>query len=351
MRILLQCSHVRQRADTGDAGSSPARGFCESANRLRGQIGCAGFDISCTAATGCTDVVFILGKKIRDLLYMFRQANLTDEATFGGKPARAGLIISGECMIAKETYETMYREIFRRKSVRQYKPDELDAATLDAVKAFAAGAVPLAGAAAFRVLSRDRVVKPFGKAPYYLAVYAAADRDSRVNASFMLQQVSLLLSAQGIGSCYVGMGKPVQADASADGLPFAALFAFGIPDEPLYRQPAEFKRKPLSAITDSTGMEALLEPLRLAPSGINRQTWYVSADAGKIRLFMAEGNAIVRKITDPLVSADTGIALCHLWISALHENRFSSFEKEQGTIEGPRKYLYMWTVTVQNQKS
>jgi hypothetical protein len=108
----------------------------------------------------------------------------------------------------------------------------------------------------------------------------------------------------------------------------------------------EFKRKSLPEITDTAGLDSLLEAVRLAPSAINRQGWYVTGDAAKLRLFMADNALLVKKLFDPLTLMDAGIALSHLWIAAAHDGRFVSFEQEPGDIPGPKKYHYTWTINL-----
>jgi hypothetical protein len=251
-------------------------------------------------------------------------------------------------MWEKDVITDLYNELFIRKSIRQYEPTELDGATVDSINAAAKCAFPLMETpAVFRVLSREQVEKPFGKAPHYLVVYAKDDDPSAIHASFMLQQMSLWLSVQGLGSCWVGAGKPKAEFAVVDNLHVRGFLAFGKPAEELHRSGVkEFKRKALPEMTDTTGMDSLLEPVRIAPSAINRQGWYITGDAAKLRLFMADNGFLVKKLFDPLTLMDAGIALSHLWIAAAHDNRFASFEQEPGNITGPKTYHYAWTINL-----
>jgi nitroreductase len=248
----------------------------------------------------------------------------------------------------KENIPDLYGEIFRRKSIRKFDPKEPEPALLEKLIAAADKAVPLIEEPfAFRVLTREQVEKPFGKAPCYLAVYAKKEADAMISAAFLLQQMSLWLSSQGIGSCWVGMGKPKPELVLVEGLSFISLIAFGYPDEDLYRKETkEFKRKPLSEITDLKGLEKTLEPVRLAPSAMNRQGWHLSGGTDKIHLYMADGLFIMKKIMEPLGLADAGIALCHLWLAAEHDGSFGSFAKENGDLPVIKKYHYVWTVNL-----
>jgi nitroreductase len=242
----------------------------------------------------------------------------------------------------------LYAEIFRRKSVRSFDPRQLEGAILDRTLNAASGTTPLNEIpAVFRILTREQVGSPFGKAPHYLGVYAKDDADSGINAAFRLQQMHLWLSSQGIGSCWVGMNKAKAEMAEADGLPFLRLIAFGTPGEALYRKDnKEFKRKPLSEISDISGMDNILEAVRLAPSAMNRQSWYFSGGENRIHVYMADDNFMVKKILAPLGLADAGIALCHLWLAAEHNSNTVSFARETADVPTHKKYHYIGTVNL-----
>jgi len=89
-----------------------------------------------------------------------------------------------------------------------------------------------------------------------------------------------------------------------------------------------------------------LEAVRLAPSAMNRQGWYLSAAGNKIRLHMAGNNFLIRKLMDPLTTADAGIALCHLILAARHNGKFAAAYREEGIEAVMKNYSYVWTVEV-----
>src|SRR5690606_38406218 len=95
------------------------------------------------------------------------------------------------------------------------------------------------------------------------------------NAGYILQQLDLYLSANGLGSCWLGIAKPTKDESFFSGLKFVITLAFGKPAEKLHRNEiGEFNRLPLDKIRDAVGMDNLLEPARLAPSANNSQRWY-----------------------------------------------------------------------------
>ena len=254
-------------------------------------------------------------------------------------------------MWEKSELDRLYDTIYIRKSVRKYEQAALDQATLDSILQKTGGLTSPApdSPAVFRILSKQQVkgMNPV-KAPHYLTVYAPEGLEARINAGFMLQQMDLWLSAKGLGCYWLGMPNPAAEVKQADGLPFVIMLGFGRPAEELHRKSvSEFKRKPLSEITDLSGVEQLLEPVRLAPSAMNRQPWYLTGSSSSLRIHCKNGGFISKAMLGDMPKVDIGIALCHLWLSAEKNERFLSFEREGGSIEVPSGYTYAWTVNMQ----
>lgn len=236
----------------------------------------------------------------------------------------------------------LYDAVFRRRSVRKYA-GPLEQEMLDKVRAFAASLRPLSPGirTEVRLLGSEDVKGPFKvDAPHFLAIYSEDREGGPENAGFMLQQADLFLSAHGIGSCWQGGPKPAKDMRDHDGLEFVIAMAFGRPGEEVHRKSvAEFKRKPLSEITDLAGMDALLEPVRLAPSGMNRQPWYLTGGDGAVNVLSAR-----TMLAGRMSRIDGGIALCHLWLSA------SRAGKAEISVDPPsgeklrRGYEYIATV-------
>ena len=190
-------------------------------------------------------------------------------------------------MWEKSELDRLYDTIYIRKSVRKYEQAALDQATLDDILQQTQKLISLLPGCptAFRLLTRSQVKGFAVNAPHYLAIYAQEGLEARANAAFMLQQIDLWLSAQGIGSVWLGMPNPAPDVKQMNGLPFAIMLGFGRPAEKLHRGSiSEFKRKPMSGITTLRGMEKLFEPVRLAPSGMNRQPWYLAGNETTVRL-------------------------------------------------------------------
>jgi len=225
--------------------------------------------------------------------------------------------------------------IRKRKSIRKYSMHGLDAATLEQVRAQIAEIEPLYPGIKYSIEIVNKT-KGFGiKAPHYL-VFCSEEKDgANENIGFIGQQMDLFFSETGLGSCWLGMAKPVEKEAGS--LPFVVSMAFGLAAEPLHRSLAEFKRKPLSEICE--GADGRLEAARLAPSGMNAQGWYFVADGGKIHCYRKKPGALLGLMAGRLGCIDIGIALCHI----AKESEGFRFKKEEGAPER-KGFIYMGTV-------
>jgi nitroreductase len=204
----------------------------------------------------------------------------------------------------------MNEMIRKRKSVRNYDMAPLDAGTMEKVRERIESAAPLYGDIRYSVEITDKIKGMAAvKAPHYLVFGSERKEGAFENIGFIGQQLSLFFSESGIGSCWLGMAKPPD-DRETSKLPFVMCMAFGKPAEPLYRELSEFKRKPLSEISE--GADARLEAARLAPSGVNAQNWYFIADNGKIHCYIKKASPLLGFIYNKLAPIDMGIALCHI---------------------------------------
>jgi nitroreductase len=240
----------------------------------------------------------------------------------------------------------LYAEISRRMSVRNYRPGGPDGADLGKIEEGRKSLAALSDSTALlQIIPAEKAGVAFGHAPYCLCSYAKDDDDARLNASFLLQEMSLHLSALGFGSCWVGMAKPKNDFLEHGGLPFFKLLVFGKAAGAYRRESlSQFKRKNLSEITDIQDCPKVLEAVRLAPSAMNRQGWKLRGEGTKIRLYMAANNILVRKLMDPLTLADAGIALCHLWTAAKALDVFRASCKEKEGIPQIKGFSYVWTI-------
>ena len=233
--------------------------------------------------------------------------------------------------------DRLYEAVFHRRSVRRYDMHPLPQDVLDGVLAAAHAATPLDPSIRTEFVLRHagHVLDPLaGRAPHYLCLFSEGRDGYLLNAGFLLQQVDLHLSASGLGACWLGLAQPGRAHAEEEqrsGLRFVVMLSFGRPAGPSRREgPSEFDRKPLSAFADAASFaaagvpepEALLEPVRLAPSATNSQPVRVSAvrEAGVTVLVLGRGrlNPVKEAFLGRMNRIDAGIGLCCLALSLGH---------------------------------
>jgi len=235
----------------------------------------------------------------------------------------------------------LYPLIFRRKSTRKYRgPASED--ELREIEDHLGKLEPLLEDVdtEFRVLGREDVkVRMQPPAPHYIAAFSDGD-PGKTNVGFMLQQMDLRLSGMGLGSCWQGI--PQLRDHVRSGLDFVILLAFGAAAEPVHREHSEFKRKPLSEITEIEGMDDILEAVRLAPSAVNNQPWYLTGGDGKIHAYCRIQNPLKRRLVGRWNSIDMGIALAHLRISLEYHGYRSEF-RVLDDVDELKDYTYTGT--------
>jgi len=237
-----------------------------------------------------------------------------------------------------------YSTIFHRKSIRKIVMAPLPAEILDGLQDFTKSLKPLDENIkvdfAYLETPEVRNLLP-NRAPHYICLYSEKKGNYLMNAGFLLQQIDLYLSANDIGSCWLGIAKPTKQELEKkNGLEFVIMIAFGKPDEPVHRaSPTEFNRKALSAICTIAGAETLLEPVRLAPSASNTQCWFFSGTLDEIIVSREKLNIIRTPLYDKINQIDIGIALCHLWISLEQEGRSMSLDFQ--TAVAPDGYEFM----------
>lgn len=211
----------------------------------------------------------------------------------------------------------LYSAIFKRKSIRRFQPTQLDEITLAKLTKTFDQIQPLFKEikTELKILPENTVKGLFAvKAPHYLAIYSEEKEGYLTNAGYMLQQLDLHLSANSLGSCWLGVAKPSKEKTVSSELKFVITLAFGKSAEQLHRNEVrEFRRLPLDQIRDAVGMDDLLEPARLAPSANNSQRWFFTGAEEKVNVYI--GNSLLQNRWGLI---DAGIAICHIWIAALH---------------------------------
>ena len=226
--------------------------------------------------------------------------------------------------------------IKKRKSIRKYEMAKLDDVVLGKVQAKIGQLVPLFSDIRYSVEFAEKTKGLFNiKCPHYL-IFGSEEKEGYLeNIGFIGQQLDSFLSANGLGSVWLGVAKPTEKEDSA--LPYVIAMGFGKPAEVLHRSIEQFKRKPLAEISE--GEDIRLEAARLAPSGMNAQNWFFVADEGKIHCYRKKPNPLMGFMLNKLGEIDMGIALCH--INQASKN--FAYTKKADVAER-KGYIYMGTV-------
>lgn len=244
---------------------------------------------------------------------------------------------------------TLYEAIFRRKSIRKYKDDEIEERILEKIKRFGADAVGICPdiRVKWKVFkASDKNVRGMFqvKAPYYIALYSEISEDYRKNAGCLMEQLSLYLHTMGIGSCYQG-GARLKNDQEKE-LELIMIMAFGYPAEPLERDRADFRRLEMKKLVKVHGtfgklQRQLLEPARLAPSAMNLQPWRYVVTENRIHLFVKKPGRLGYQKQLDMNLFDAGIAMAHMLITAEEFWFDLEYQKLDSILEKDfQNYLY-----------
>jgi len=205
----------------------------------------------------------------------------------------------------------------RRRSVRSYLPDPVDETALQEIRAFMAELKPIFPSAApeARIIpTKDAAFIQKWRNPQFLAFYAPAGDDALMNVGFMYQQLDLYLQSRGLGTCWVGLGTPVDTvHKPPEGMKLAVMMAFGHPDNVPLRTAEDFKRREMDDMSDLP--DPRLEVARLAPSATNSQPWSFVHDGDVLHVYREELGLLKKRTHGRMNLVDMGIMLAHLYIT------------------------------------
>ncbi len=245
----------------------------------------------------------------------------------------------------------LYDVIFKRKSIRKYNLAPLDEKTLEDIATYMNKVKPMYEdiKVEMKIVTQE-VVKSLLliKAPYYILVSSENKEGYLTNVGFMLQQVDLFLSANGLGSCWVGTAQPKKEIVKESELEYVIALAFGNPTENLYRESAlEFKRKTIEEIKDTNERDKFIESARLAPSAVNSQPWFFKIDNNKIHAYCVKSNFVKAIIYRRMNQIDIGIGICHLWIAARHFGKdLECIIDREAAANSPAGYYYIVSLLI-----
>lgn len=250
---------------------------------------------------------------------------------------------------------TTYEAIFRRKSVRKYKKDEIDPWILDTIAHFGEYAMGIRPEIRVKwkiVKAAEKKLKgPFMvKAPYYVLLYSEVCEDYLRNAGCLMEQLSLELYVNGIGTCYQGGIKPEKKEE--DGMEYIMAMAFGYPAESMERDVEKCKRYELKKMMTLHGnfgkiQRKLLEAARLAPSALNLQPWRFVVSDSRVHLFAKKTDWVLGDKKRNMNFFDAGIALSHMLITAEEMWFDVEYQKLEHILEKDfQNYVYVCSLMI-----
>lgn len=233
--------------------------------------------------------------------------------------------------------------IYSRRSVRKYLRTSVSDDTIEDIVRHLSSIPALDEDISIRcdILGADEVsVRQPWRAPHYLAIYSEPKPRYRQNVGYIYQQLDLYVQSIGLGSCWVGLGKPKDS-SGYEGYEFVILIALGYADQIPLRKIGDFKRKPLEEISDT--LDERLEPVRLAPSATNSQPWYFThLPSGDMAIYRKKQPKLIDNVLGKFNEMDIGIALAHLYISYP-----LTFEYEYIVdTPSPKGYIYEGTIRI-----
>jgi len=235
--------------------------------------------------------------------------------------------------------KTTYLAVKRRRSIRKYASQELPEILLDRVEenldkqgefysSVSADAHLIRNGREFQD-NISGIIADYGKveAPHYLALTSESTNKGYVELGYRYEHVVLDLTAEGVGTCWIGKGfGDRELNRYVDipsGQTSRVLIALGqLPEGEGLSEIKEPKRKELSHfLVDETpgnlseGKLQLIDCLRRAPSALNGQPWRVYLEGEVIHLYLKGRNKITKLVLSDLPEmnrVDAGIGLCHL---------------------------------------
>ncbi|SFR76648.1 nitroreductase family protein [Anaeromicropila populeti] len=254
----------------------------------------------------------------------------------------------------------LYDAIFMRKSVRNYKMEQLSDALLAQILNFSSHISVISDTCkvSFEIISTYQNCGHVGhysvKAPYYFVLITDKDDTSAVNAGYIMEQVSLYMYTKELGSCFVGLHN-LKKEFKLSDTQTAYVLAFGKAIGTPYRDSSKSKRAAIEEIAvfkekGNENMERLLEAARLAPSGYNSQPWRFVVSKNRIHLFCKKEQVKFLKRYS-LYPYDVGIALGNLMVAG--EELWLNLAVKTNEAIAEKKFknnVYMLTVLVDSQQ-
>ncbi len=247
-----------------------------------------------------------------------------------------------------------YREAIRRRfSVRHYETKPVPEGILDSIEKASRTCIPLdkninVGCHLIKegTLIADLMTLQtgrswlFGSAPHFIIATAEERPGFMLETGFRMEQMILLATTYGLGTCWIG-GLFVEKQIAdflklSEGERVIAITPLGHPDTSFYGRtvhnlmhvaaPGSQRRKPMSEIffsskfgsplvTKDEALQEILACTRLAPSWQNSQPWRFLVDGNQV-IALAEIKSSRFYHGKLYYRLDVGIAMAHFYLAA-----------------------------------
>ena len=215
---------------------------------------------------------------------------------------------------------TLFETISKRRSVRKFIFEDLDAQTLDIIMNALNDIickVPFNGVkVTFKIEYSSNIANY--KAPYYILAYCQDTPLNHLYIGYVLAQMDLFIQSIGLGSLFLGIAQPQNKEYKEN---YAMMLGFGKTLVPCRKSSTDFNRLSVQVISDSNSL--FFEIARLAPSAMNNQPWKLSVQNDNEFVITYYGRGILKKLLFKKMSKiDLGIMIKYLEI-ILFQNSIS----------------------------
>ena len=264
----------------------------------------------------------------------------------------------------------LYDAMLKRKSIRKYADKKVDKKVLEELQNYITELIPLYDKISVKtiILESNKLDKYFENscqihAPYYIVFTSQEKNWFGENIGFIGEKLIVFLTSLGIGTCWIGTLKPSK---TAFELPYVISIAFGYADGELYREGLEqISRKSIEQICLKNSrddfMNELLQAVRIAPSGINRQPWRIETATDLIHIYCEKPSFLTPVNSDNLKGLMPGVilkkmqgvscgaAIAHIDMCASYFDKEITFSRLQDKENVHKKLTYLLSAIIKKK--
>lgn len=214
----------------------------------------------------------------------------------------------------------LYNMMFKRKSFRKFKSEiEISKSELEKIEYFindVAERITIDTPMIYNIVPVSETSCKRGE--YCILIYGNMDNKSLLNIGYMFAQLDFFLASIDIGSCWYGMGKPYEMEAS-DSLPYVIMISIAKAGSEEFRKDyTKAKRKSNEELCFGEESSSLIDYVKYSPSACNSQPWILKINQNKLSIILnPKEKMIIPK--DKIIfynTIDLGIMIfsCEIWM-------------------------------------